>query len=343
MGRPRGNKNLTVAIQEAIVIGYKNGLTQSTLAKQFQLHQSTISKVLKREKLHGCVKKPNRPGRPRCTSHLVDRNILRISRDNPRFTASDVMREISAGDSVSVTVRTIRNRLIDGGLRARRPAKKPLISKKNRTARKKYAKEHLSWTAEMWEKVIWSDESKFLLFGTDGITYVRRPDNARYDPKYQLPTVKHGGGSLMVWGCFSASGVGPLHRINGIMTKEVYEEILQDVFLPWARQNFGRAFIFQQDNDPKHSSNLVKQWFKKRRVRVLEWPSQSPDLNPIENLWKELGRRVSARKARNINERFEQLKEEWERIPNSFLAKLIASLPRRCQAVLDAKGFSTKY
>ncbi|CAD6196310.1 unnamed protein product [Caenorhabditis auriculariae] len=186
------------------------------------------------------------------------------------------------------------------------------------------------------------DESKFLLFGSDGIQWVRRPIGSRYHPKYQLPTVKHGGGSCMVWGAFSGSGIGPLHRVNGIMDKHVYKDILQNQMLPHLRA-MGRGSVYQQDNDPKHTSLFVKDWFKSRRVNVMGWPSQSPDLNPIEHLWEELERRCANKRAKNCNEKFAQLLSEWNQIPMSTIDTLLNSMQRRCQAVVDARGFATKY
>lgn len=85
---------------------------------------------------------------------------------------------------------------------ARKPSKKPWISKKNVRDRLKFAEKHKDWSIADWGRILWSDESKFNLFGTDGIRYVRRPTNERNNPKYQMPTVKYGGGSVMVWGKF---------------------------------------------------------------------------------------------------------------------------------------------
>uniref|UniRef100_A0A8R1DNG3 HTH_Tnp_Tc3_2 domain-containing protein n=1 Tax=Caenorhabditis japonica TaxID=281687 RepID=A0A8R1DNG3_CAEJA len=115
--------------------------------------------------------------------------------------------------------RTIRRRLQANGLHGRRPVRKPFISEKNRSARVAWARAHLNWVRAEWAKHIWSDESKFNMFGSDGNTWIRRPVGARYLPKYQLPTVKHGGGSCMVWVCFSAGSMGPLRRIQGIMDR----------------------------------------------------------------------------------------------------------------------------
>lgn len=343
MARIYGSKNIGKEQQKAIVRGRQQGMTHEQLSRQFGVGKSTITKFLSRWQVQGDVQKKKNSGRPRVTSKLVDRNIVRLSRDNPRLTAVDITRELSIGNEVFPSIRTVRRRLQAAGLNGRRPVKKPLISAKNRKARVEFAKEHLEWTADQWKNIIWSDESKFSLFGSDGPAYVRRPIGTRFDPRYQLPTVKHGGGNVMVWGCFSAQGVGPLHRIDGIMNKEMYMSILEDVMLPFARDSFGRRFIFQQDNDPKHSAGAVKNWFNNHRVNVMKWPSQSPDLNPIENLWDELDRRLKNIKAKNANEKFQQLEEAWYQIPASVIENLINSMPRRCQAVIKAKGYATKY
>uniref|UniRef100_A0A8R1IFD0 DDE_3 domain-containing protein n=1 Tax=Caenorhabditis japonica TaxID=281687 RepID=A0A8R1IFD0_CAEJA len=209
-----------------------------------------------------------------------------------------------------------------------RPVKKPL---------------HLSWGPREWANHIWSDESKFNLFGTDGIQWIRRPIGSRYAPQYQCPTVKHGGGSVMVWGCFPDTSMGPLKRIVGTIDRYVYEDILENTMRPWARSNSGRSWVFQQDNDPKHTSGHVANWFRRRRVDLLEWPSQSPDLNPIEHMWEELERRLKRVRASNVNQIFAQLEAAWKSIPMTVVQTLLDSMPRRCQAVIDAKGYPTKY
>ena len=140
-----------------------------------------------------------------------------------------------------------------------------------------FALAHKDWTVEEWSKVLFSDESKFLLYDSS-VQYVRRPVGQRYNPKYMKPTVKHGGGRIMIWGSFSANGVGPLKLIEGKLTGSVYRDILEDVMLPFARGSMPSDFIFQHDNDPKHTSKIVKQWIKQENLEVMIWPAQSPDI-----------------------------------------------------------------
>jgi len=123
---------------------------------------------------------------------------------------------------------------------------------------------------------------------------------------------------VKVWGSFSASGPGRLHIIQGNMNSHAYQQILDQNLLPSVRElKLGRKWVLQQDNDPKHTSNSTKEWRKRKRIRTLYWPSQSPDLKPIEMLWLDLKWAVHARCPSDRSQLAEFFKEEWEKIPNS--------------------------
>ena len=196
----------------------------------------------------------------------------------------------------------------------------------------------------MRNKILWSDETKIELFGVNSKRYVwRKPGTAHHLPN-TIPTVKHGGGSIMLWGCFSAAGTGRLVAIEGKMNAAKYRDILEENLLQSAQDlRLGRRFTFQQDNDPKHTAKITKEWLRNKSVTILDWPSQSPDLNPIEHLWRDLKMAVHQRSPSNLTELERICKEEWQRIPKSRCEKVVASFARRLMAVLAQKGASTQY
>jgi transposase len=153
-----------------------------------------------------------------------------------------------------------------------------------------FVKRYESWTIEDWKKVLWSDETKINRIGSDGRQYCWKRGKSGLLDQHVDPTLKHGGGSIMIWGCMTWKGVGEMCKIQGIMDSKVYCEILE-LYLKKTMKNHrlvNENFYFQQDNDPKHTSHLAQQWFENNNINVLYWPPQSADLNPIEHLWKQV-------------------------------------------------------
>lgn len=142
----------------------------------------------------------------------------------------------------------------------------------------------------------------------------------------------------------SYAGAGTFEIIDGIMNKEKYLDILKRNITTSARKlGLSRQFIFQQDSDPKHTSHIVSKWLKDKRIKVLDWCPQSPDLNPIEHLWSQLKMKVREQNPRNINELKEIVKQEWDKIDPQLTKNLVESMSRRCQAVIEAKGGHINY
>jgi len=139
-------------------------------------------------------------------------------------------------------VTTVQRRLRDYGLKGCIAAKKPLLRKQNKVKRLQWAKEHKDWSINQWYKVLFSDESKFEIFGGKRRQYVRRQIGERMMNQCVIPTVKHGGGSVTVWGCFAENKVGDLVRIEEIIDKTRYHNILQHHAFPCGKRLVGRGF-----------------------------------------------------------------------------------------------------
>ena len=151
----------------------------------------------------------------------------------------------------------------------------------------------------------------------------------------------------MVWGAISASGTGDFLKIDGIMDKKVYHNILVRNGVPSGSRLIGPGFIFQEDNDPKHSSNDCWNYLRQKEsagaLKMMDWPPQSPDLNPIEQIWGELENKLDRSIVHSKESLWLELQKAWDNIRAEVLRKYIDTMPERCAAVIAAKGGHAKY
>ena len=160
-------------------------------------------------------------------------------------------------------------------------------------------------------------------------------------------TVKHGGGSIIVWGCLIANGVGDLVRILGIVNAEKYLQILVHHTIPSGKHLISNGFIFQSNNDLKHTALKVKSYLEQKEqsgdVQIMKWSPQSPDLNIIESLWDYLDQRKATKQPKSNGHLCQFLQDAWDNILLDYINKLQLSISKRINAVLAAKGRHTKY
>ena len=339
-----GNRRETSqAVRDKIIEEHKKGIGYRKISAKFNIPVSTIGNLIIKWKTHGTTINRPRTGAPRKISTRAFRMIARKVTKDRNTTRGELQKELE-GSGIVVTKPTISNALRREGFKSRTARKTPLLKKKHLRDRLKFANDHLHEPDGYWDKIIWSDETKIELFGKNTTRRVWRKDGTAYDPKNTIPTVKFGGGSIMVWGCFTSKGPGALHIIEGKMDATKYVEILNNCLLSSVKAlGMGRKWIFQQDNDPKHTAKMTSKWFEEKKINVLQWPSQSPDLNPIENLWRELKIAVHKRDPRNIQDLKKVCVEEWAKIKPDHCKKLIATYKRRLEAVIANNGYATKY
>jgi len=152
----------------------------------------------------------------------------------------------------------------------------------------------------------------------------------------------------MAWACFSYNELGPIVFVDKSITQDEYVNILAKHFYEWyinTEKEQGVKLLLQEDNAPVHKGNYAKWWKQHVGIEIVEWPSKSPDCNPIENLWDVLDRRVRKRTPlpTTLDQLKEALKEEWENIPCEVYQHLVESMDRRVDAIIKNKGFHTKY
>lgn len=327
------------AIRISIVADHKAGKSIRAIARDCNISFEGVRKILKKMEMYGTVKNLHRSGRKRCTTAREDRVIKLQATVNPKVSVQ-IIKE-STGTKASVS--TVRRRLREAGLKGCVARRVPFISKVNMKKRVAFAKQHINKPNEFWVHIIWSDESKFELCGSKRRQIVWRRKNTAYNANHTVGTVKHSQ-YVMLWGCFSRAGLGNLEEISGKMNGSYYRDILQNNLRISARNmGLGNDFTFQHDNDPKHTSSIVKRFLENNNINVLQWPPQSPDLNPIEHLWDELDRKVPKSKRRSLKEYRAALFEEWVKIEPDILITLVDSMPQRLEAVIKANGGPTRY
>ncbi|MBN3286955.1 TCB1 transposase, partial [Polyodon spathula] len=336
-------KEHSTEVRDKVIQMHRLGKGYKIISKCLDIPVSTVGSIIRKWKLHHTTQALPRKGRPSKLSAQTRRRLVREATERPTITLKELQSSV-AGSGVMVHQSTISRALHNTGLYGRVARKKPLLKKYHLKARLEFARKHESDPAAMWEKVLWSDETKIELFGQNSKRYVWRKPNTAHASRHTIPTVKYGGGSIMLWGCFSSAGTGHLVTIEGRMDGAKYRKILQENLLQSTKKlKLGRNFTFQQDNDPKRKAKATLEWLKNKKLNVLQWPSQSPDLNPIENLWHYL--KIAVHKCRPTNRNnLEQIcQEEWAKITPTLCAKLVHTYPKRLKAVIAAKGGSTKY
>lgn len=282
----RKTKELSDAEKEVIVVLHKQGKSLRQIAKEVKKPFRTVHYVIGKYKQYNSVENKARSGRPKILSNRDERQILSEVAKNPRISARTLAIHIESSSGKIVCAETVRKVLRKSNYHGRVARKKPFISEANRAKRVQYANSFKDKPLEFWRKVLFTDESKFNVFGSDGRQIVWRKPRTELLKQHLTPSVKHGGGHVMVWGSMSYNGVGQLHFIDGILDAKGYLKILQEeIPRSIAKLNMQNDYMLLHDNDPKHTSRIVKEWLLYRVPTVLPHPPQSPDLNVIENLW----------------------------------------------------------
>jgi transposase len=332
------HSHLSFMSRAAIVIMDRLGFPKESIMHWVGCSQKATNRCIRRYEDHDDLEDEPKIGRPPLLTG-VDRQAVVSTAEERKFVTPKM---IKAELELAVSTRTIRRTLDQAGLRGRVARLSYPFTEEHIDARMAFATRHNNWTEDDWSKVLFSDEAHFIL-GIAGQLWVQRPEDAAFLADYMAGSQPFPQ-KISVWGSFSAAGVGPMQIIDTTMTSRELTDIFEKKLLPGALQIWPQgSWFLLQDNAPYHASNETKRWLHNHGVSCIDFPPYSPDLNPIENLWAYLKRRIESRFPKDIEELQEFLLEEWANIDPNLTQCLSDSMIQRCAAVEASGGFMTKY
>lgn len=334
---------LTENSKVLILSKLEEGWSVRAVALHYNIAKSTVQNVKKRWEHHGSISRKQGSGRPKITTVQQDEALLNYLRQNPFQTS----RQAAFLTNFPGSAPTVCRRIKESEIQNCASPKKPLLTEEQKQSRVIFCLNYIYRPPNFWNNVIFTDE-KIFQSSNSGRLRVYRPRNSRFQERYVTPTNKSGRFSVNVWAWICVHGAGVAWRCEGRFNSQTYLNILENIMLPSVTEMYpDNNFIFQQDNCPVHTAGIIRQWFATNNIEVLPWASYSPDINPIENIWGLLTKKIYKRNFRpqNANELWEAIEECWEELSQDqhLWQNLIASIPRRLNKVLEANGAITKY
>lgn len=300
------------------------------LVKLTGLNKRTIQRNLKMFGEGLTLEKRKKPGKPALLKTGDRRRLTALAKKNDTASCRDLQLELIKRGSPEVAPRTILDYLHKAGLRSLQPKFQPLLTEAHKLKRVVWCQSHLR---TKWGRWVFTDESRFQLYTNKRGRWAKeRPQIGR--PKYNP--------GIMVWGGFSSKGKTDLVVIRGKVDSKKYQEIMESVQAT-IKDLHPAGFILQQDGATPHTSKSTKEWLSANKWNVSDWPANSPDLNPIENIWGMMKKAIEKKKPKDLEELVIIIQEIWITLTPEYLLNLVNSMQMRINKCIELKGNSTGY
>jgi transposase len=291
---------------------------------------STVYDNIKKLNNTNTVSRKKGSGRPRKITGKFSKSLGQSIRRNTSIPTRTLARKLCQ-QGLEVSHMTVSRHLAAHGYKKSLPRATPMLTAAHKQKRIEWAQQHIN---DDWNKTLFSDETAFQLFRNTVKRWHKENRPIRPMPKDRA--------KIFAWGGFCVMGKTSLFCFRRIMNAEFYVEILEN-HIPEIDAMLSDHWRLQQDNDPKHTSRLAKAFLQNNVPEVMDWPSNSPDLNPIENLWAIVKGNVERRMPKNLTELERFMAEEWEAIPDAVLTNLAGSMKRRCELIIENNGERISY
>jgi transposase len=317
---------LTDFQKNEIVLKHSDGMSNKEISENMNLHRNVISFWINRFYKTGTIINIKQTGRKRKTTKEQDNKIVDEIKNNEKLKSNDLLEII---ENYNISKRTICRRLSENGFVYGNYSKKSFLTEKHKLIRLNWAKEHIDFD---WTKVIFSDEMSIWKDRcTDKCWYIKGNQKIKETLKHPI--------KVHIWGCITLGGFESYYLFKDNLNSDKYMEILFEHLVPIYVNNF----IFQQDNSPIHTSKKIKDFLDKSKIKTLKFPPNSPDLNPIENVWHLIKHYMS--KITNLtNENFEEkINECCKKIDYSNIHNIVSSMHIRIQKIIRSNGNHIDY
>ncbi len=336
----RTTKTLDQIQRSSIITLHKLGYNAKRISTTIPCNIHTVYLWLYRYKRYNNITNAPKSGRKRKILRDITNKIVNEAKETIHTTPKQIRHKLQLN---YVSARSIRRTLDKHKIHGR-------VAKKQYPFTNAHVKKRLSFgngylLRTNWNDVLFSDEKTFTLMSNTSRQWVQIPENTNpFNPKYTVNKQAHSE-KVQAFAVFSSAGVGDIVLFDEYLDERRLKNILSNHLIPSAKRLFGNGhFWLLHDNDPKFKkSKLVQKWLHNNGIQVIDFPPYSGDANPMENLWSDLNRRVENRFATTIDELKQYIVEEWNQTSLLMLSKLVHSMTKRLQSIVNNKGNKTKY